>query len=144
MDYKKLTKEQLFSGEVEYSLEEFEKDFRANTIKTWGRKKLDEKHGNENTLYQGLLFIIAFTSQGKSPKEINEIILGKSTKELEENLKTIIDLYKQEIRVLEGLMMKMFLENLKNYHVSDSVNLMLINTDFRNWIVKAMETRDKR
>ena len=139
MDYKKLTHGQLFSGEVKYTLKDFERDFRKDATKTWSRKKLDKKHNNGNTLYQGLLLIIVFTSQKRSPKEINELILGKSTKELEESLKTIIDMYQAEIYILEGLQMNMFLENIKKYRVSDSLNLMLLNAIFRSWFIKAME-----
>ena len=142
MDYKKITHEQLFSGEVKYTLEDFERDFRKDAIKSWGKKKLDKKHKNGNTLYQGILFIVVFTSQKKSPKEINELLLGKSTKELEESLETIIDMYKKEIYILEGLQMNMFLENIKKYRASDSLNLMLLNTNFRKWFIRAME--DKR
>lgn len=142
MDYKNITHEQLFSGEVKYTLEDFERDFRKDTIKSWGRKKLDKKHKNGNTLYQGLLLIIVFTSQKKYPKEINELLLGKSTKELEESLETIVDMYEKEIYILEGLQMNMFLENINKYRASDSLNLMLLNANFRKWFIKAME--DKR
>ena len=138
MDYKKLTHGKLFSGEVKYPLEGFERDFRKDAVITWGRKKLDKKHNNGNTLYQGLLLIIVFTSQKRSPKEINELILGKSTKELEESLKTIIEMYEKEIYILEGLQMNMFLENIKKYRVSDSLNLMLLNANIRSWFIKAM------
>ncbi len=139
MDYKKLTREQIFSGEVDYSLDDFARDFRKEAVEVWGKDKLDKKHKSSNTLYQTLLLIISFTSQRKTPKEINEILLGRSTEELEENLQTIIDMYEQEIVVLEGLQMKMFLDNIKKYQVSNPLNLMLVNANFRSWLVSEGE-----
>jgi len=139
MNYKKLTREQLFSGEIDYTLENFAKDFRKEAVEVWGKNRLDKKHKNSKTLYQALLLITAFTSQGKQPRAINEILLGKSTKELEEYLTSIIDMYKQEVGVLEGLQMKMFLENIKKFRVSDSLNLMLLNAKFRDWLVVEIE-----
>jgi hypothetical protein len=143
MDYQNLTRKQLYLGEVEYVLDEFAKDFRKQAIQDWGLKRLDKKNNKSNTLYQTLFLIIVFTSQGKSPRAINEILLGKSTKELEENLKTITDMYEQEIKVLEGFQMKMFIDNIKTYQMSDSMNLRLLNSDFRKWFVKAMGLKDK-
>lgn len=139
MDYKKLTKEQIYSGEVDYSLDDFIKDFRKEAVEVWGKKRLDKKHNKSKTLYKALLLIIAFTSQGKTPRMINEILLGKNTVELEEYLQTIVDMYKQEIQILEGLQMKMFLENIKNYQTSDSLNLMLLNANFRGWLLAEIE-----
>ena len=139
MNYKKLTREQIFSGEIDYTLEKFAKDFRKEAVEVWGKKRLDKKHKNSNTLYQALLLITAFTSQGRKPRAINKILLGKSSKELEENLTSIIDMYKQEIRVIEGLQMKMFLENIKKYRVPDSLNLIILNANFRDWLVAEIE-----
>jgi len=142
MNYQKLTRKQLFLGEVIYSFDEFAKDFRNQAIKDWGLKRLDKKNKKSITLYQTLFLIIVFTSQGKSPRQINEILLGKSTKELEESLKTITDMYRQEIRVLEGFQMKMFIDNIKKFQMSDSMNLRLLNSNFRKWFIKAMELKD--
>jgi hypothetical protein len=140
MDYKKLTRQQIFLGEVDYSLNDFAKDFRKEAIEVWGQERIDAK--NENSVYIALLLIIVLTSQGRSPGLINQIILGRNSKELEENLKTIIEMYKQEIVVLEGLQMKMFIQNLHKFHLCDSMNLRLLNVDFRNWFMKAMEIKD--
>ena len=142
MSYNKLTRKQLFSGEVSYTLDDFAKDFRKEVINVWGRKRLDTKNGQSNTLFQGLLLIIIFASQGKSLWEINEGLLGKNTKDLEDNLGSIVKMYEKEIKILEGLQMNMFLENLKKYHLSDSLNLQLLNTNFREWFVKIMEPQD--
>jgi|SaaInlStandDraft_6_1057023.scaffolds.fasta_scaffold85062_2 hypothetical protein len=142
MSYNKLTRKQLFSGEVSYTLDDFAKDFRKEVINVWGRKRLDTKNGQSNTLFQGLLLIIIFASQGKSLWEINEVLLGKNTKDLEDNLGSIVKMYEKEIKILEGLQMNMFLENLKKYHLSDSLNLQLLNTNFREWFVKIMEPQD--
>ena len=144
MHYKDLTQEQIFSGEIEYELDDFERDFREDLLKTWGSKKLDKKYKNGNNLYHGLLFIISFTSQGKTPREINEIILGYTSKDLEEALEHFIDMYQHEIQILQGFQMKMFLENLKQFRVSDSLNLMLLNADFRKWLTKVMEKEYKQ
>lgn len=142
MDYQKLTRQQLYLDKVEYTLDDFAKDFRKQAIKDWGLKRLDKKNKSPNTLYQTILLIIVFTSQGKSPREINELLLGKNTKELEESLKTITDMYEQEIRVLEGFQMKMFINNIKKYQMTDSMNLRLLNADFRKWFIKVMEPKD--
>jgi len=142
MNYQKITRKQLYLGEVDYSFDEFAKDFRKQAIKDWGLNRLDKKNKKSNTLYQTILLIIVFTSQGKSPRAINELLLGKNTKGLEENLKTITDMYEQEIRVLEGFQMKMFINNIKKYQMSDSMNLRLLNSEFRKGFIKAMELKD--
>jgi len=142
MNYQKLTRQQLYLDKVEYTLDKFAKDFRKQAIKDWGLNRLDKKNKKSNTLYQTILLIIVFTSQGKSPRAINELLLGKNTKKLEESLKTISDMYEQEIRVLEGFQMKMFIDNIKKYQMSDSMNLRLLNADFRKWFIKVMKPKD--
>ena len=62
-------------------------------------------------------------------------------KEMRETLKEMTDTYEQEIKVLEGLQMKMFIDNLEKYEVSDSLNLKLLNADFRAWLEKALNEK---
>ncbi len=142
MDYKKLTPKQIYTGEVDYTLDDFAKDFRKQAERDWGIERLDKENKNK-TVYQGILMIIVFASQGKSTKLINELLLGRNTKELEEAVKEFTDMYDQEIKVLEGLQMKMFLDNLQEYGVSDSLNLKLLNTDFRAWLERALNQKPK-
>lgn len=142
MDYKKLTRKQIYTGEVDYTLDDFIKDFRKQAGEDWG-SELDNKKNRTKTVYQSILLLIVFASQGKSPKLINEILAGKDTKEMRETLKEITDRYEQEIKILEGLQMKMFLDNLQEYGVSDSLNLKLLNADFRTWLQKALNQKPK-
>jgi len=137
MSYQKLTRKQIYTGEVDYTLDDFAKDFRKQMEEDWG-SELDNKKNRTKTVYQSILLLIVFASQGKSPKLINEILAGKDTKEMRETLKEMTDTYEQEIKVLEGLQMKMFIDNLEKYEVSDFLNLKLLNADFRAWLEKAL------
>ena len=138
MNYKKLTPKQIYTGEVNYTLNDFAKDFRKRAKKDWGNELFNKKNKASTSLYQVFLLIIAFASQRKSPKLINELLLGRDTKKLQEALKEFIDMFEQEIKVLEALQMKMFLNNLQEYGMSDSLNLKLLNADFQTWLEKAL------
>lgn len=143
MDYKKLTPKQIYTGEVNYTLDDFTKDFRKQAEKDWGSELLNKKNRASNSLYQGLLMLVVFASQRKPLKLTSELVLGKSTKETLKIAKDIIDMYEQETKVLEGLQMKMFLDNLQEYGVSGSLNLKLLNADFRAWFEKALNQKPK-
>ena len=138
MDYKKLTAKQIYTGEVSYTLEDFEKDFRRQAERDWGSELLNRKNKTRHSLYQAFFLIIIFASQRKPLKLINELLIGRDTKELQETLKEFIDMFEQEIKVLEGLQMKMFIDNLQEYGVSYSLNLKLLNADFLVWLEKAL------
>jgi hypothetical protein len=140
MSYLNLTAPQIFKDEASYTLDDFVKDFREKVKEGWG-ETIDKGNGNK-TVFQGLLTVVVFASQHKPVKLISEITMGKSTKECLDLTQYIIDMYPKEIEVLEGLQMKMFLDNLKNYGVSDYLNLKLLNTDFRQWFKKALEYKE--
>jgi hypothetical protein len=96
----------------------------------------------KKTLYQGILLLVVFASQRKPLKFTTEVILGTVDKETLKITKDIIDMYLKEVEILEGLQMKMFLDNLKKYHFSDSLNLKMLNVNFRIWLGKALEQKD--
>lgn len=73
---------------------------------------------------------------------ICEIIMGSSDDKIQKLTKDILGAYKQEVEVLEGLQMKMFLDKLQNFGLSDSLNLKLLNANFRKWLEKALELKD--
>jgi len=140
MSYSNLTAKQIFSGEVSYTLDEFVIDFRKKARDGWG-EKIDKGNGNK-TVFQGLLTVVVFASQHKPLKMITDITMGKSTKECLDLTQYVIDMYPNEIEILEGLQMKMFLDNIKNYGVSDYLNLKLLNTDFRKWFNKELNYKE--
>lgn len=141
MSYKDLTPKQIFKGEVDYSLDDFVKDFRQTLKESWGSELID-KVTNNKTIYQGILLLVVLASQDKSLKLICETVMGKSTDEVTKTTKDIVDMYGQEIEVLRGLQMKMFLDNLKNYYLSESLNLKLLNADFHFWLEEALKQKD--
>jgi len=140
MSYKDLTAEQIFKGKVNYSLDNFAKDFRETLKEDWGSERID-KVSNNKTIYQGVFLLIVFASQGKPLKLICEFVIGKATEEIMKITKDIIDMYGQQIDVLKGLQMKMFLDNVEKYHLPDSFNLKLINADFRSWLEKTLKNK---
>lgn len=141
MSYQNLTANQIFTGKVGYTLDDFIKDFREHVEKDWGKERLYKENKNKN-VYQGILIIVVFASQRKPLEMISEFVLGSSGKEPLELTKYIIDMYEQAITVLEGLQMKMFLDNLQKYYVSDSLNLKLLNANFRVWFEKALNYKN--
>jgi hypothetical protein len=141
MSYKDLTAKQIFKEEVNYSLNDFVKDFRQTLKQSWGSERID-KVTNNKSLYQGILLLVVLTSQDKSLRLICEVVMGKSTDEVMKMTKDIIDMYGQEIEVLRGLQMKMFLDNLKKYYLSESLNLKLLNADFHSWLEEALKRKD--
>lgn len=141
MSYKDLTAEQIFKGKVNYSLDNFAKDFRETLKEDWGSERID-KVSNNKTIYQGVFLLIVFASQGKPLKLICEFVIGKATEEIMKITKDIIDMYGQQIDVLKGLQMKMFLDNVEKYHLPDSFNLKLINADFRSWLEKTLKNKN--
>lgn len=141
MSYKNLTAKKIFTGEVAYTLDDFASDFRKRLKKEWGEKRLDEDLKGK-TLYQGLLLMVVFASQHKPLSVICEIIMGGSSDETQKLTKDILGTYEQEVEVLEGLQMKMFLDNLQNFGLSDSLNLKLLNANFRKWLEKVLELKD--
>lgn len=141
MSYSNLTAAQIWKGEVNYTLDDFVKDFREKVKEGWGEERIDKGKG-DRTLFKGLLIIVVFASQYKPIKLISEVTMGKSTKECLELTQYIIDMYPKEIEILEGLQMKMFLDNLKNYGVPGFLNLILLNTDFRKWFKKALNYKE--
>jgi len=68
--------------------------------------------------------------------------MGSSDDKIQKLTKDILGAYKQEVEVLEGLQMKMFLDKLQNFGLSDSLNLKLLNANFRKWLEKALELKD--
>ena len=138
MSYQKLTPKQIYTGEVNYTLDDFAKDFRKQAEKDWGSELLNKKNKTSHSLYQVFLLIIVFASQRKPLKLINELLIGRDTKELQEALKEFTDTFEQEIKVLEGLQMRMYIDNIEKYGVSDSLNLKLLNADFQAWVEKAL------
>ena len=142
MSYKNLTAKQIYEGEVSYTLDDFAQDFRIKTEQDWSGELLNRKNKSSKSLYQGILSLVVFASQRKSVKFITETILGKSTKELLQATKEMIDMYKNEVEILEGLQMKIFLDNLKKYKVSDSINLKLLNADIKAWFKRALDQED--
>lgn len=141
MNYKNLTPKQIYLGETNYTLADFMRNFREKLKKDWGSKLID-KGNKSKTIYQGIFIIIVFASQGKSLKMISKFVLGKSTGEPLSIIKEIIAVYKQEAEILEGIQMKMFLDNLKQYGLSDSLNLKLLNADFRIWLKEALNYKN--
>jgi hypothetical protein len=141
MSYKSLTAQKIYTGEVPYTLNDFTRDFRKRLEADWGERRLDKDHKGK-TLYQGLLLIVVFASQHKPLKLICEVVMGKSSDETQEITKDILDMYEQEIEVLEGIQMKMFLDNLQKFCVSESLNLKLLNANIRNWLGKALDLKD--
>ena len=142
MSYKNLTAKQIYTGEANYTLDDFVKDFRKKVKEDWGSKRVDKGNKAKKTLYQGIFMLVVFASQRKSVKFISEKVLGKSTKEPSQITKDIIGMYEKEIKVLEGLQMKMFLDNLRKYWVPDFLNLKLLNADFRIWFERALDQKD--
>ncbi|OGM25739.1 hypothetical protein A3D00_03350 [Candidatus Woesebacteria bacterium RIFCSPHIGHO2_02_FULL_38_9] len=141
MTYKDLTTKQIFSGEVKYTLDDFVRDFKEQVEKDWGKERLYKENKNK-TVFQGILITIAFASQKKPLKIISEFVLGSDNQEPLELTKYIIDMYAREIEVLEGLQMKMFLDNMKTYRLSDSLNLKMLNANFRTWLGKTLELKN--
>ena len=142
MSYKNLTPKQIYTGEANYTLEDFAKNFRKQAEKDWGSDLLDKKNKNSKTLYQGIFILIVLTSQDKPPKLINELLFGEDTREMQEAVKEITDMYGQEIKILLALQMKMFLDNLREYGLPDSLNLKLLNADFRIWFKNALNCQN--
>lgn len=142
MNYQNLTAKQIYSDEVAYTLDDFARDFRAKVKADWGEERVDQDNKAKKTLYQGILFLIIFASQHKPLKMTTEVVLGVVNKETLKITKDIIDMYQKEAEILEGFQMKMFLDNLKKYHLSDSMNLKMLNANFRAWMEKALDLKD--
>ena len=140
MSYKNLTAKQIYMGKVNYTLDDFMKDFREKMKKDWD-SELAGKKNKAKALYQGIFIIIVLASQKKPLKIISELVFGKSTEKLKIT-KGIIAMYGKEVKVLESLQMKMFLNNLKKYRLSDSLNLKLLNADFRIWLKKILNCKN--
>lgn len=138
MSYINLTAKDIYTGKVTYTLDNFVKDFRKRLKKDWGEKRLD-KDLKGKTLYQGLLFMVVFASQHKPLSMICETIMSGSSDETQKITKDILNMYEREIEVLEGLQMKMFLDNLQKYWLPESLNLKLLNADIRKWLEKALK-----
>ena len=141
MSYENLTAKKIYTGEVSYTLDDFVIDFRKRLNDDWGEKRLDEDH-NGKTLYHGLLLMVVFASEHKPLRLICDVVLGKSNEETQGITKEILDMYEHEIEVLEGVQMKMFLDNLQKFCVSESLNLKLLNADIHNWLGKALGLKD--
>ncbi len=144
MSYQNLTPKQIYTGEANYTLDDFAKDFRKQAEKDWGSELLNKKNKASSSIYQGMLIIIVFVSQDKPLSLISKVVMGKSTKKRREAVKVIVDMYDQEVKVLESLQMKMFLDNLQEYGMSDSLNLKLLNADFRVWLEKELKHKFKK
>lgn len=142
MSYQDLTQEQIFTEKVIYTLDDFARDFRARVKEDWGEERVDSPKNAKKTLYQGILLLVVFASQRKPLKFTTGVILGTVNEETLKITKDIIDMYPKEVEILEGLQMKMFLDNLKKYHFSDSLNLKMLNANFRIWLGKALEQKD--
>lgn len=138
MSYEDLTAEKIYTGKVSYTLNDFIKDFRGRLKKDWGDEQLDKDH-NGKTLYHGLLLMVVFASEHKPLKQVCEIVMGRSNEETQKITKEILDMYKHEVEVLEGVQMKMFLDNLQKFCVNESLNLKLLNADIRSWLGKALD-----
>ncbi|RJR29222.1 hypothetical protein C4564_02690 [Candidatus Microgenomates bacterium] len=141
MSYQNLTAKQIYMEEVAYTLDDFARDFKARLKDQWG-EKLDDKNKGGNTLYQAILIFVVFASQSKPLKLTVEIVLGTVNEETVKLTKDILGMYEKEVEILEGLQMKIFLDNLKKYHLSDSLNLKMLNANFRIWLEKALDQRD--
>jgi len=142
MSYQKLTAKQIYSDEITYTLDDFARDFRVRVKEDWGEERVDQDNKAKKTLYQGILILVIFASQHKPLKITTEVVLGVVNKETLKITKDIIDMYQKEAEILKGFQMKMFLDNLKKYHLSDSMNLKMLNADFRIWMEKALDLKD--
>lgn len=142
MSYQNLTAKQIYTDEVVYTLEEFAEDFRAKIKEDWGEERVDAQNNAKKTLYQAILIFVVFASQSKPLKLTVEIVLGTVNEETVKLTKDILGMYEKEIKILEGLQMKMFLDNLKKYHLSDSLNLKMLNANFRIWLEKALDQKN--
>lgn len=142
MNYRNLTAKQIYLDEVAYALDDFAHDFRAKIKEDWGEELVDKDNKSKKTLYQGILILVIFASQYKPLKMTTEVVLGVVNKETLKLTKNIIDMYQKEAEILEGFQMKMFLDNLKKYHLSDSMNLKMLNANFRVWMEKALDLKD--
>lgn len=142
MSYQDLTQEQIFTEKVIYTLDDFARDFRARVKEDWGEERVDSPNNAKKTLYQGILLLVVFASQRKTLKFTTEVVLGTVNEETLKITKDIIGMYLKEVEILEGLQMKMFLDNLKKYYFSDSLNLKMLNANFRIWLGKALEQKD--
>lgn len=140
MNYFELKPSQIFTSEVDYTIDEFLMDYRERLKEEWG-ENLDKENGNK-TLFQGLFLIVVFASQGKPKEFISEIAFGGSDKKRMKLLEDMLELYQKEIEIFESFQMKMFLKNLEKYHVSNSVNLKLLNEQFREWFSNAILVKD--
>lgn len=141
MSYQDLTAQKIYTGEVAYTLDDFVKDFRERLKRDWGEKRLDEDH-NSKTLYQALLLMVIFASQHKPLSMICETIMGGNSEETQKITKDMLDMYEKEVEVLEGLQMKMFLDNLQQYWLPESLNLKLLNANVRKWLERAVGLKD--
>lgn len=142
MSYQDLTAKQIYTEEVAYSLDDFAKDFRVKVKTDWGEERVDQDNKAKKTLYQGILIMVIFASQHKPIRMITEVVLGTVNEETMKLTKDIVSMYEKEAEILEGLQMKMFLDNLKKYQLSDSLNLKMLNANFRLWMEKALEQKD--
>jgi len=142
MSYQNLTATQIYTEKVAYTLDDFAKDFRAKVKEDWGEERVDKDNKAKKTLYQGILIMVIFASQHKPLRMITEVVLGTVNEETMKLTKDIVSMYEKEAEILEGLQMKMFLDNLKKYHLSDSLNLKMLNANFRVWMEKALNQKD--
>lgn len=141
MSYQNLNAKQIYMEEVAYTLDDFARDFKVRLKDQWG-EKLDDKNKGGNTLYQALLLLVVFASQHKPLRMTTEVILGTTKQEALELTEDILSTYEREVEILEGLQMKMFLDNLKKYHCPDSLNLKMLNADFQIWLKNALDLED--
>lgn len=139
MSYQNLTAKQIYLEEVVYTLDDFASDFKMKLIGDWGEKRINQRSKFGLSVYSAIFVMVVFNSQHKPLKFITKIVLGTVNEETLKLTKGISEMYKKEAEILEGLQIKMFLENLKKYHLSDSLNLKLLNENFKVWMKKALK-----
>lgn len=115
------TKEQVWKGEVKYTLSDFIRDFK-NEIKYQFKKTRKNKTMLER-IFKTFYLVVFLKADSKTNKEIH-----KMTKMPLDLIKMIVKSNTENIEMLEGIIMAKYLNNIKKYQfISDGLNSQLVN-----------------
>lgn len=120
------TPTQVWKGEVTYTFEDFLRDLRTEMDYNFGKQ--DDKWREKAT--QGFYRVMYFSSLGKSPKEVSEMLHMK-----EDLVSDVIKELGSDIEMFNSIVMGHFLFNLKASGglLPDAENWRLINSQMRRF-----------
>ena len=105
------TKEQVWKGEVKYTLSDFIRDFK-NEIKYQFKKTRKNKTMLER-IFKTFYLVVFLKADSKTNKEIH-----KMTKMPLDLIKMIVKSNTENIEMLEGIIMAKYLNNIKNQDIA--------------------------